>query len=78
MPIWLTAVLGGVGKLMGAAGDWLEQLHQNSLEKAARQDQQNQDALQGQSDALHQVDRVNSALDSGGVPIASDPENRNR
>lgn len=43
-----------------------------------RTDQQNLDALQGENDALKQVDAVGAAVDAGGVPIANDPANRNR
>lgn len=43
-----------------------------------RTGQQTTDALKGEDDALKQVDRVGVALDSGVVPIADDPNNRNR
>lgn len=37
------------------------------------------DALQGEDNALKQVDKVGAALDGGGVrPIADDPNNDNR
>lgn len=48
--------------------------HDNEI----RTGQQNIDALQGESDALKQVDRVGVALDADGMRQSDDPANRNR
>lgn len=49
-----------------------------AVDATAREDQSNKDALQGENNALKQVDDVGAAVDAGGVPIADDPNNRNR
>lgn len=78
MPVWITALLGGVGKLIGVAADWWAGRQAAQHDNDVKTQQQTADALKGESDALQKVDRVNDALDVGGVRIADDPNNRNR
>ena len=75
---WLFSLLGGLGKLAGIAASWFSSRQADKHDAEQRQHQQTEDALKGESDALKQVDRLGTALDSGGVRIADDPDNINR
>ncbi len=79
MPLWITALLTGGGKLIGALADWWAGRQAAQHDNDVKTQQQTTDALQGESNALEQVDRDAAAVDAAGrVPIASDPNNRNR
>lgn len=77
MPVWLTAALTGLGSLAGAIGDWWKGRQAKEHDESVMTGQQTKDALQGESDAIQQVDRVNSALDAGDGGVQHDPNNRN-
>lgn len=75
---WITGFLGGIGKLAGAIADWWSGRQAAKHDADVKTQQQTTDALQGESNALEQTDTVAAALDAGSVPIADDPNNRNR
>lgn len=58
--------------------DWLTGRQSQRRDAEVKTNQQTTDALHGENEALKQVDRVGSALDTGGVRIADDPDNINR
>lgn len=75
---WLSSLLAIGAKALAIYQDWRARRTQAQHDAEVRADQQRTDALQGEKDAIEQNDRVNSALDAGGVPIANDPANLDR
>jgi len=75
---WVTGLLGGFGTIAKWAFAWWTGRQEQKHDADVRHVQQTEDALKGQADAIQQVDDIGAALDTGGVPIAADPDNRNR
>jgi hypothetical protein len=75
---WITTLLSVGAKLVGWWTDRQAAKAAALHDAEVRQDQSNKDALQGESDAVRQVDKVGAALDVGGVSVANDPNNDNR
>jgi hypothetical protein len=75
---WIVAIFKAIGAAFGiyknVQADNVATTHDNLV----RDDQSKTDAIQGESNALEQVDSVNAAVDAGGVRYSDDPENRNR
>lgn len=79
------AIFGGFSSLLKSAGiafGLYKNVQANNAtinhDNLVRDDQNKTDAIEGESDALKQVDSVNTAIDNGGVQYADDPLNRNR
>lgn len=73
------SIIGFLVKGAGFVMDLITQRKAAEHDADVRGQQQTTDALQGESDALKQVDRTNAAVDNAGsVPISDDPNNRNR
>ena len=75
---WILGIIKALGIAFGlyknAQTNNAEVTHDNLV----RDDQNKTDAIQGESDALKQVDSINTAVDAGSVRYADDPNNRNR
>jgi hypothetical protein len=75
---WLTPLAEGLAKVAAWGFAWWNDRQQQKHDAEVRTNQQTVDALHGENEAIKQVDRVGSALDTGGVRIADDPDNINR
>lgn len=75
---WIIAIIKALGAALGIYKNVQANNAATTHDNLVRDEQSKTDALQGESDALHQVDSVNAATDAGGVRYSDDPENRNR
>lgn len=75
---FVTGLLGFLAPIAKWAFAWWTDRQAQKHDVMVETNQQTKDSLQGESDALRQVDTIGAALDTGGVRIADDPANRNR